>query len=312
MGFSIEEVSGNGVGGPTNYTFTADLTNPAVTSVSGDFDAFRLGFINTGEATDGYSFSAVSNTSYGDLSATSTTAGTFTFLIDRAAVFASGSDQIVSFTITGTEGGTTDTNTIFVEMLICVTQGTLIRTPDGLRPVEEIQPGDLVWTADNGPRPVRWIGHRHLTPQDLIEHDWLHPISFAPGALGPDVPARRMRVSPQHRILVKDWRAELMFDTPEVLIPAKALVNGKGVTQDSSGDALTYYHLLFDDHEVIETDGALTESFHPSGYALSELADAAKVELAWLFPGLFEQGYGNTARRVLRPWEAQVLPGLAS
>ncbi len=308
MGYNISDVSGNASGGVDQWTFTIDLTDPSVTTISGDFNVVSLLNGNDlGEATDGYTFSALSTNEFGTLSYNTTT-GEYTFTVNRAAVIASGTDQVISFTVTGTSGGNSDVDTVFITILICVLRGTLIDTPQGPVPVEELAPGDLVLTKDNGAQTVRWAGSRRISADDVAQDPSLRPIRFAPGALGPDLPRRELGVSPQHRMLISDWKAELHFGEAEVLVPAKALVNGSTVRVDHSQQPVEYFHLLFDRHEVMFTEGCPTESFHPADYALRELGDAARVELHKLFPELFEPGgYSDTARLSLRPWEAQVV-----
>ena len=310
MGYNISDVSGNATGGLHNWTFTADLSDPGVTSVSGDFNVISIfGGNDLGEATSGYTFSALSTTAYGTLTYNATD-GTFTFIIDRAAVLASGSNQTVSFSITGTSGGNSDTDVIFIQLLICVLRGTRVQTGFGSVAVEDLEVGDMVTTKDNGPQPIRWIGSRKLSAIELAQDKSLRPVGLKAGSLGKGVPERKLSVSPQHRVLVQDWRAELMFGAHEVLVPAKALVNGKTVRVDHSGEPVEYFHLLFDDHQIVFTEGAATESFHPSGYALGELGDAARVELHKLFPDLFDDGCGDVARQTLRPWEAGLIPAI--
>ncbi|MDJ0628798.1 MAG: Hint domain-containing protein [Rhodobacter sp.] len=307
MGYNISDVSGNATGGADQWTFTADLSDPGVTTVSGDFNVVSIFTGNDlGEATSGYSFSALSTTAYGTLT-TNTTTGAFVFTIDRAAVIASGSDQAVSFTITGTSGGSSDDDTVFIQLLICVLRGTLIETPGGPVPVEALAPGDLVLTKDRGPQPVKWVGLRHVNSEELSRDPSLRPVRIQAGSLGGDLPYRDLSVSPQHRILVTDWRAELMFGEHEVLVPAKSMVNDTAIRVDHTCQPIEYYHILFDRHEIVFTEGAPTESFHPGSFAMRELGDAARVELHKLFPELFRDGYGETARLSLRPWEGSVV-----
>ena len=308
MGYNISDVSGNGADGVDQWTFTADLTDPGVTTVSGDFNVVSLfGGADQGDATNGYVFSALSTTAYGTL-AFDTTTGTFTFFIDRAAVMASGADQVVSFTITGTSGGNTDEDTVFIQLLICVLRGTLIRTAAGPVPVEDLRPGDLVETKDNGLQPIKWVGLRPVGQTELQADPSLRPIRIRAGALGHDIPVRDLGVSPQHRVLVSDWRAELLFGAHEVLVPAKALIDDHAITVDHSMQPIEYYHVLFDAHEIMFTEEAPTESFYPGPYSMRELGDAARVELQKLFPELFQgDGIGDTARLSLRPWEAQLM-----
>ncbi|CUH47621.1 hypothetical protein RUA4292_01792 [Ruegeria atlantica] len=63
----------------------------------------------------------------------------------------------------------------------CFTAGTLIETPDGMRPIEALAVGDEVVTMDRGPQRIRWIGARALTGQELSEKPKLRPIRIAAG-----------------------------------------------------------------------------------------------------------------------------------
>ena len=65
---------------------------------------------------------------------------------------------------------------IFDLDIVCFAAGTLIRTPQGERRVEDLAVGDLVCTADNGPQPLRWRGQRHLDAAELAARPRLRPI----------------------------------------------------------------------------------------------------------------------------------------
>ena len=127
--------------------------------------------------------------------------------------------------------------------------------------------------------------------------------------MGPGRPFRDLRVSPQHRVLLRDWRAQMLFGEDEVLAPAKALLNDSTIVVDHAAEKVTYYHLLFSSHQIIVTDGAETESFYPGRFTLGALSDATRAELLGLFPDLQSRhsGFGAAARRMLRVAEAQLL-----
>jgi hypothetical protein len=189
-----------------------------------------------------------------------------------------------------------------MELVICFTAGTRISVPGGERPVEELEVGDLVVTLDHGPQPVRWIGRRKVAGRGDLA-----PIRFAPGAIGN---ARELRVSPQHRMLVTGWRAELHFGEAEVLAPARGLVDGDRV-HVAPCEEVEYVHLLFDRHEIIFAEGVPSESFYPGEFTLSH-DRAIAGELAVLFPELFRRrggvhGVWMPARRILTVREAVVL-----
>lgn len=169
------------------------------------------------------------------------------------------------------------------EAVFCFTVGTQVDTPDGPRLIETLQPGDLVTTMGNGSQPLRWTGRRHVPVAAMLRMPDLQPVEFAAGAIGN---ARPLRVSPQHRILLNDWRAQVFFGEDEVLIPAKAMVNGGTIRQILPAWGVTYIHLLFDRHEIIVSEGALSESFHPGEAGLMALDEGQRQELNLLFPDL--------------------------
>ncbi|MFQ5624653.1 MAG: Hint domain-containing protein [Paracoccaceae bacterium] len=312
MGYNISEVSGNFTGTEINgldgWTATVDLSDPNVTVVTGDFDELDVEDGDQQEAEDGYVFSPLSTNAYGTLSA-DTEDGTFVFTIDRAAVIASGTDQTVTFTVTGSNEDESDTDDVIINILICVARGTRIATPGGETAVEDLAVGDLVLTRDGGPQPIRWIGARRVGAGELARDPSLRPVRILRGAFGAGRPARDLVVTPQHRILLSDWRAEIMFGEAEVLAPAKALVNERTIRIDREAGEVEYFHLLFDCHQIIYTEALPTESFHPGAYSLRELDRATRAEIIRLFPelGADANSYGSAARLALSVGEARLL-----
>ena len=208
---------------------------------------------------------------------------------------------------TGAESGTatlSDGTTVsfsnIENVIICFTHGTGIRTPWGERPVQDLRPGDVVLTRDHGPQTLRWVGRRSVRGSGSLA-----PVRFARGAFGND---RDLWVSPQHRMVYQGGMATLYFDSPEVMVPAKHLVDGRLITRQEVAE-VTYYHLLFDEHQVVWGNGALSESFHPGAEGLAAIDPAAREELFGLFPELRADPnhYGRTARTVLRGYEARLL-----
>lgn len=189
-------------------------------------------------------------------------------------------------------------------IFICFVAGTMILTPKGEVPVEELCAGDMVMTRDNGPQPLRWVG-KATVPVDEV----MAPVRIRAGAFGPGRPARDLRVSPQHRLLVSGAALELTMGMDEALVPAKHLVNDSTILRDRSEELVTYHHILFDRHEIITSDGLPTESFHPGQWGLGALEEQTREELVALFPELGDaaEGFGPSARPSLKRHEAVVL-----
>ena len=131
---------------------------------------------------------------------------------------------------------------------LCFAAGTRIRCAGGDRVIEDLAIGDLVITRDHG-------------PQELQAAPIQRPVQFAAGAFGQGLPLRDLTVSRQHRVLVRSKIAERMFGKMEVLVPAVKLVEIPGIYVDEACTTVTYFHLLFDQHQIIYAEGIAAESF---------------------------------------------------
>ncbi|MBA4351257.1 MAG: hypothetical protein C0427_08420, partial [Rhodobacter sp.] len=184
--------------------------------------------------------------------------------------------------------------------VVCFTRGSRILTAEGEKAIEDLAAGDLVLTMDHGYQPIRWIGSSIVEGKGRFA-----PIVIEAGTLGN---TRTLRVSPQHRMLLSGWQAELLFDEPEVLVAAKMLVNDQTIRAEDV-DQVEYFHMLFDAHEIVYAEGAPSESFHPGHVGWGALAEAAREEILSLFPQLEDMdftAYGPSARRSLTAPEARV------
>ncbi|CTQ34134.1 Hint domain-containing protein [Jannaschia rubra] len=237
---------------------------------------------------------------------------------DNDVLDLSGSDvSFIEYTSDDREDGIihfrdTDETATFedIETVIpCFTPGTLIATPRGEIAVETLAVGDRVITRDNGIQAIRWAGSRDMTAAELEENPALRPVTIRRGALGRGLPERDMVVSPQHRVLIANDETMLYFDEREVLVAAKHLVGRPGIERAEAAD-VTYVHVMFDNHEVILSDGAWTESFQPGDHSLKGLGQAQREEIFAIFPDLRDaagrQAY-TAARRMLRRQEAELL-----
>jgi hypothetical protein len=195
------------------------------------------------------------------------------------------------------------------EKIICFTPGTLIDTDQGPRAVETLVPGDRVLTRDHGFRPLVWTGAKDLPAAAIATWPELAPVRIAKGALGQNLPARDLVVSPRHRMLVSGTRAEIMFGEREVLVAAQDLVGLPGISRDGAADT-TYLHIMCEGHEILRAEGAWTESFQPAAGVLGALDEDVRAEILRLFPELATtQGQSRfaAARPVLSSAEARLL-----
>lgn len=212
------------------------------------------------------------------------------------------------FNVSATSGTTTITITINgLDEPPCFAAGTLIETPSGPRAVETLQVGDAVLTRDNGVQQLRWTGHRRIAG-DSQEFKAFQPVRLRKDCFAQGVPERDVLVSPNHRVLVRNPMVELIAGQKEVFCAAQFLVNGQTIVREPVAE-ITYYHLLFDAHEVLVSSGCESESFFPGDVGLDSLDADAREEVLALLPKLETQpeSYGATARPVLKQHEASLL-----
>ncbi|MDB5383692.1 MAG: hypothetical protein JWO26_3324 [Rhodospirillales bacterium] len=140
--------------------------------------------------------------------------------------------------------------------MLCFTPDTRIATPRGEVRMRDLRVGHLVLCQGIGGavQPIKWIGKvqaeiaRHPRPERV------RPILIKAGALEDGVPARDLRVSPDHAIL-----------RGIVLVPARLLLNGVTILQEQDWPQITYYHLELPRHSVVIADGAPAESWLDDG-----------------------------------------------
>ncbi len=160
-----------------------------------------------------------------------------------------------SVTFTGPPTGSTTPDTfsglnVSVSAVACYLRDTRILMVDGQVAVQDLAVGDLVITASGEHRAIRWIGHRSYAGRFANANPDLLPICVKAGAIADNIPSSDLWVSPMHALFVDG-----------VLIPAAALVNGASVIKAAHVDALEYWHVELDSHDVLMAEGMPSESF---------------------------------------------------
>lgn len=188
----------------------------------------------------------------------------------------------------------------YTDFITCFVRGTRIKTARGTEAVEDLKRGQMVWTKGSGLQPVRWIGHTTTVGEGASS-----PVVFEAGVLGN---SQDLAVSQQHRIWVESAAAELHFGQRAVLVAAKHLIGLPGVRLRTQPQ-VHYTHFMFDRHQIVRSNGALTESFFLADMALSGLDAGPRAELCALFPDLKAglADFGETVAPTLTAREARTL-----
>jgi len=179
------------------------------------------------------------------------------------------------YTLISTDRAASD---IELAEMACVsfTRGTHITLSNGAqRRVEELKVCDRVLTRDHGPQQVRWIGQQ--TTRAIGAYA---PVVISEGALNN---AADLILSPDHRLFIYQRQDAIGAGQAEVLVRARHLVNDDTIYQREGG-FVEYFHLLFDEHEIIYAEGIPAESLMVTSHTLAALTDDMAREVKHRFP----------------------------
>ncbi len=184
-------------------------------------------------------------------------------------------------------------------LFVCFSKGTLITTSQGEIEIELLNTGDEVLNLDGEYSSIRWIGSRRFERHELEQSPELFPVRISAGSLGSNLPAKDLLVSRQHRMLARSKIAERLLGSEEVLLPAIKLTELPGIYVDESVDSVEYYHILFEEHEVIFANSTPSESLFSGPQALKSVGTEAREEIIRIFPEFALEGYvANEARPI--------------
>lgn len=276
----------------TDLTFEFELRQ-SLSEVTENLDGFIVEVISVSDGSVIYTSGDVFPS---DNDAATTTTQNFS----ASVTFPSGGDYILRFTEISLSGSS-DTGGVIIDdvaIMVCFVRGTLINTENGVVPIEDLSIDEFVLTENHGLQQIRWIGATMVKATDKF-----HPVRIKAGALGLGLPKRDLLVSRQHRMVVESAIAERMFGKKKVFIPAIKLTEIPGIYVDETFEEVEYFHILFDQHEIVFAEGAPTESLYTGPEAMKALSTQARAEILSLFPELIDMDY--------RPKPALPIPKLA-
>jgi hypothetical protein len=159
-------------------------------------------------------------------------------------------------------------DTVITETVPCFAAGTRILTPARHVAVEDLRVGDRVVSGFGGTVAVSWIGRRRVHAARHPDPGSVWPIRLRAGALAPGVPARDLRLSPEHAVHLDG-----------VLVPAGLLVNDTSITREPVAE-ITYFHVELPQHDLLLAEGAPCESYLDTGNR-ADFDNAGTVVAVW-------------------------------
>lgn len=123
--------------------------------------------------------------------------------------------------------------------------GTSVMTMDGELPVEYLSPGDRIITRA-GVRRLAAVCVRVDRDVDLVH--------IGVGTLGHDRPCTETLVPLHQMILIRDWRAQVLYGSAQALVAAGRLADGTMIRVETVAEA-RIFTLSFDSDVVVYAGG---------------------------------------------------------
>ncbi|NNK78522.1 MAG: hypothetical protein HKP40_07400 [Litoreibacter sp.] len=123
--------------------------------------------------------------------------------------------------------------------------GVRVLSQNGYQNIETLKAGDHIITR-NGMRQLRSLRVRDIK---------MRPLKLSKDALGHDRPNSDMLVAPDQYVLVRDWRAPIMFGHDQVVVHLSRLIDGEHIMRMEEEETYTVYDLVFDNEQIYYADG---------------------------------------------------------
>lgn len=294
--------------GVSEGTVTEDLVGIS----TGDLD---LAFVADGTETDGSeTWSVTAQGEFGSASIDENGEWTYTLHNENTVVddLDAGQSLTDTFTVTANISGQALTQEVVVNVQgttdPCYSKGTKILTDRGWVRIEMLRVGDLLETQDDGLVAIDWIGDFHSRIRQ--NH---RPVVIPKDCFGKDCPNRDLIVSPQHLMLLGNFKNKVPKYFQEVFVPAQFFVeddvkdlydlNKRPYFYDGPATSVHYYHLLLANHHVIFANQTASESLNLGPIALEAFQNSSNKCAKMLDHDQSQRGRMICARPILKKTE---------
>jgi len=186
---------------------------------------------------------------------------------------------------------------------ICFGEGTLIATPDGEMPVEDLEPGDEVVDCYGEVHKVLWRGGETLELPEGEAYDKWRPVRVRAHAFGPGCPSRDTFLSQQHRVYYEHPKLAAATGHHGAFAPAVHMVNNRSIRIAHGRRVISYHHVLCATHVAL-----LANSMPAESLLLAETAPEDGTDLHMELRARFPEAAGmRPAAPILRRDQSEVI-----
>ena len=157
-------------------------------------------------------------------------------------------------------------------------RGSLVDTPNGSIAIEDLQPGDMICTENDGAMPLLWKGGMTISRQSYAADGPLFRVTN--GSFG------NLDAMPDPLFGLGARLLRTQCETGGVLHEISSLCDGFSVVRVFPRSAVQVFHLALGHHSIIRVNGLAMESFHPGHKNKLQTSRELMKTFTALFPHL--------------------------
>ena len=179
-----------------------------------------------------------------------------------------------------------------------------IMTNVGAKAIETVRQNDMILTMHHGYQPIRWIGAKLIVAKTLKNENRVKFIKVKKGSLGNNIPNRDLIIAQEHRVLLPcnhrpsfNNKGVNISNHTSFLTAVKNLLCHDGVDIAYDIEMMVYYHMIFDQDEIIFINDTPVECIFTDTKALASINADERKEILALFPELLHINYKTLAQK---------------
>lgn len=174
---------------------------------------------------------------------------------------------------------------LFEQAYTAFTRGSLVETDYGPVAIEDLYPGDKIWTRGGEFRTLVWKGMTTLVPGRKAATGTRQAMtSFMADSLGMEKPMSCVVAGPSARLLRTPPHLRHAEGDGPMLTPVAEFLDGMNIVETAPPAPVDTYHLCLARHGVIRVGGLEFETYHPGPEALRLVSYPIKTLFLNMFP----------------------------
>ena len=172
---------------------------------------------------------------------------------------------------------------LFESAFSAFAHGTLLQTEAGEMAIEDIQPGDRLWTSAGTAATVMWIGCSQFRLSDSGPSN-TPLVRIMSDTFGEGRPDSFLTLGPSARILQTPAHLRAESSGQVVMASVQEFIDGVNVIEVTPPTSVPLFHLVLDRHASIRAGNLECETFHPGNQNLRAVSHSLRDLFISMFP----------------------------